>query len=89
MFTDPESSSLDTNKAFDRLVLYRNLLLYVLKESQLIKNCINVNALTFISGDYGRSKVNSIYSVYGGYFSGLFKCLSIEHSHCNFKAIDL
>ena len=89
MFTDPESSSLDTNKAFDRLVLYRNLLLYVLKESQLIKNCINVNALTFISGDYGRSKVNSIYSIYGGYFSGLFKCLSIEHSHCNFKAIDL
>ena len=89
MFTDPESSSLDTNKAFDRLVLYRNLLLYVLKESQLLKNCININALTFISGDYGRSKVNSIYSIYGGYFSGLFKCLSIEHSHCNFKVIDL
>ena len=89
MFTDPESSSLDTNKAFDRLVLYRNLLLYVLKESQLLKNCININALTFVSGDYGRSKVSSMYSIYGGYFSGLFKCLSIEHSHCNFKVIDL
>jgi len=42
-----------------------------------------------MGGDFARTKVSSLHSIYGAYFLGLFKCLSIEHRHCKFKAVDL
>lgn len=54
-----------------------------------MKKTILFTAVTVMGGNFARTTVTSLYSIYGAYFLGLFKCLSIEHRHCKFKAVDL